>query len=146
MASLPPCSLCKAPKKVNEFMQDKKKPILVYSIFFVLLIEFATTIFNWFYVPTITQYDVYCMFYYPLFTQLCFFVIFFSIFLWKERLHFCYRKNAAVFYLSLYYLFGTLAVIFCFSSDFYYKCVNTGMIFISLLIFVQSFYAKNYGD
>lgn len=146
MASVPICSLCKAPKIVNEYLQERKKPFLVYSIFAVLLIEFFTTIFNWFYESTITQYDKYLMFYYPLLTQLSLFIIFFSIFLWKDRLHFCDRKNGAIFYLSLYYLFGVISILFCFSSDFYYKCISFGMIFISLLIFVQSFYAKNYGD
>lgn len=146
MASVPTCSLCRAPKKVNEYFKDKKKPILVYSVFLILLVEFSSTIFNFFYKSTITQYDVYCMYYYPLLTQLSMFIIFFSLFLWKERLYFCDRKNAATFYLSLYYLFGFISILFCFSSDFYYKIINFGMISISLLIFIQSYYAKNYGN
>ena len=139
MATLPICSLCKIPEKIRVSLEKEKKIFLVFSIFIVLIFEW----FSIYYVSTHDQskqiiYDVYLMFWYPLLTQLSMFIIFFSLFLWKERLHFCFRKSATTFYMSLYYLFGVFSVLFCVSSSFYYETVTTGSLSIARFLFLVS--------
>ena len=143
MAVVPPCSLCKATKFLENKIAGSKKSFLVYSVFIVLLTELFSNIYvNFFYTPINRVYDCYTDFYYPLLTQLVLFLIFASLFLWRERLHFCLRKASATMYLSIYYLFGFLAVLFCFSANFYFQVVNFSIISLSMLLFVQSIYSK----
>ena len=80
----------------------------------------------------------YLFFWYPLLTQLALFVVFFSLFLWKERLHFCARKSAATFYLSLYYALGVFAVIFCMRESLYYQIVSISSLILASLVFLAS--------
>ena len=142
MASVPTCSLCKVTQLVESKFNNNKQPFLVYSVFIVLAIELITTVINLNYVSPARAYNFYADFCYPLFTQLGFFLVFSSLFLWRERLHFCLRKASATMYLSAYYLFGFLAVLFCFSANFYFQVVNTTLISLSMLLFIQSLYAK----
>jgi len=142
MAAVPRCSLCKVTQLVESKFKNNKQPFLVYSVFMVLSIEIITNIINYFYIPAQREYDFYADFCYPLFTQLGFFLVFASLFLWRERLHFCLRKASATMYLSAYYLFGFLAVLFCFSANLYFQVINTTLICLSMLLFLQSLYAK----
>jgi len=142
MAAVPRCSLCKVTQLVESKFKNNKQPFLVYSVFMVLSIEIITNIINYFYIPAQREYDFYTDFCYPLFTQLGFFLVFASLFLWRERLHFCLRKASATMYLSAYYLFGFLAVLFCFSANLYFQVINTTLICLSMLLFLQSLYAK----
>jgi hypothetical protein len=142
MASVPVCSLCKGTELVENYFSNKKKNYLTYSMFFILLIEAFSFIVNLFHVPNKKGYDFYSDFVYVLLTQLVLFFIISSIFLWRERLHFCLRKATATMFLSIYYLFGVLSVLFCFSATFYYTVVSGGLLFFAILLFVQSLYAK----
>lgn len=142
MASVPRCSLCRFTQVLEEKVKDYKKTFLVYSVFFVLLVELFSNIVNYIYIPTAKGYDFYSDFIYILLTQLCLLLFSTSLFLWRERLHFCLRKATATLFLSLYYLFGFLAVLFCFSANVYFQFVNTSLIVLALMLFVQSLYAK----
>lgn len=142
MASVPRCSLCRFTQIVEEKVKDYKKNFLVYSVFFVLLVELFSNIVNYIYIPTSKGYDFYSDFIYVLLTQLCLLLFSTSLFLWRERLHFCLRKATATLFLSLYYSFGFLAVLFCFSANMYFQFVNTSLIVLALMLFVQSLYAK----
>lgn len=143
MPRVPICSLCKAPEKVRVYLESNKKIVCVYSIFLVLLIEW----FSYFYVkfskvtPNPNNYfDYYSMKLYPMLTQLAMFLLFFSLFLWKDRLHFCFRKSATTFYLAVYYLIGFISVLFCLSNSIYTEIVSVGTIAISSLLFIVSFF------
>lgn len=146
MASVPRCGLCRVTQILEEKTKNYKKTFLIYSVFFVLLFELFSTIINYIYIPNKTGYDFYSDFVYILLTQLCLFLFSTSLFLWRERLHFCLRKATATLFLSLYYLFGFLAVLFCFSANLYFQFVNTTLIILSVILFVQSLYVKNYVD
>lgn len=139
MATLPPCSLCRVSEIVQKKLETNKRPILVYSIFFVLLIEW----FSLFYIKNIhvttdNCTDFYTTKMYPFLSQLCLFVMFFSIFLWRERLRFCFRKTAATFYLSCYYLLNLFAVLFCLDASVYYQLLVYGVLGIASLLFIVS--------
>lgn len=143
MASLPPCSLCRLSEGIRPYFENNKKLILVYSIFAILIIEW----FSLFYQKIVPQtpnlvYDRYLFFWYPLLTQLALFVLFFSLYLWKERLHFCFRKSATTFYLSLYYLLGVFGVLFCIQANLYYTIISITSIGIATLIFIVSFFKE----
>jgi len=140
MASVPICGLCKGTIKVEKYFEDKKKNFLVYSVFVVLLIEMFSNVVNWFYVPK--TFDFYASYLYPLLTQLVLFLVFSSLFLWRERMRFCLRKATAVMYLSAYYLFGFVSLLFCFTATFYINVVSFTLLVLALLLFVQSIYAK----
>lgn len=141
MAAVGLCSLCRVPEKIRVYLESNKKPFLVFSIFMVLLIEWFSIGYLKF-VPQVKPavYEPYTMFWYPMLTQLALFIVFFSLFLWKDRLHFCGRKSAATFYLSLYYLFGVLAVLFCFSANFYYTVISYTSIALASLLFIVSLF------
>lgn len=140
MATLPPCSLCRVPEKVLQNLVKNKKMFLVYSIFIILLIEWLSFIYlKWFHVTTERITDFYVVKMYPFLTQLALFVMFFSVFLWRDRLHFCFRKTATTFYLSCYYLFNALSVLFCLNASIYYEFVAYGILGIASLLFFVSF-------
>jgi hypothetical protein len=144
MPALPPCSLCRGPEKIRTYLDSNKKPVLVYSVFIVLLIEWFSNIYQKF-VPQTPNlvYDRYLMFWYPMLSQLALFVLFFSLYLWKDRLHFCFRKSAATFYLSCYYLLGFFSVLFCFSASFYYCVISYTSLALATLIFIASIFNKD---
>jgi len=142
MASVPKCSLCRVTEKVEKVFENKKYNFLVYSVFFVLVLELFSFIVNLFHVPNKQGYDFYSDFVYILLTQMICLLFASSLFLWRERLRFCLRKATAVMFLSAYYLFNMLAVIFCFSASFYFQWISGGLISLALLLFIQSIYAK----
>lgn len=142
MASVPKCSLCKGTQIVETFLSDKKKNFLTYSVFFVLLIEAFSFVFNLFYTPIERPRDFYSDYVYVFLTQVVLFLYSVSLFLWRERLHFCLRKATATMYLSVYYLFGSVSVLFCLTSESYYNWVSGGLLALVILLFVQSLYAK----
>lgn len=143
MASLPPCSLCRLSEGIRPYFENNKKTILVYSVFAVILIEWFSMIYQYI-VPQTPNlvYDRYLFFWYPLLTQLALFVLFFSLYLWKERLHFCFRKSAATFYLALYYLLGVIGVLFCIQANLYYMIISVASIGLATLIFIVSFFKQ----
>lgn len=140
MASVPKCGLCRLTLPIEKALENKKKNFLVYSVFIVLLIELFSNVINWFYVPT--TFDLYASKIYPMLTQFSLFLVFASLFLWRERLHFCLRKATATMYLAIYYLFGFISLLFCFTATFYINVVNFTLLSLALLLFVQSLYAK----
>lgn len=140
MASVPKCGLCRFTQPIEKALESNKKNYLIYSIFIVLLIEILSNVINWFYVPT--TYDLYASKIYPLLTQLSLFLVFSSLFLWRGKLRFCLRKATALMYLSTYYLFGFISLLFCFTAQFYINVVSMTLLLLSLLLFVQSIYAK----
>jgi hypothetical protein len=144
MASLPPCSLCRLSEGIRPYFENNKKTILVYSVFAVILIEWFSMIYQYI-VPQTPNlvYDRYLFFWYPLLSQLALFVLFFSLYLWKERLHFCFRKSAATFYLALYYLLGVFGVLFCIQANLYYTIISVASIGLATLIFIVSFLKQN---
>ncbi len=144
MAALSPCSLCRVSEVVQKKFENNKKPILIYSIFAVLLIEWFSFFYvKYFHVVTEKCNDFYLVKVYPFLSQLCLFILFFSIFLWRDRLHFCFRKTAATFYLSVYYIFNCLAVVFCFNINFYYEILTYSILGIASLLFLVSFLKTN---
>lgn len=129
MPKIPPCALC---KKVKEVLIENKKPFLVYSIFYLLIIEVVS-----YYLADRKNYACY---WYPLLTNTGFFLIVFSIFLWNDRLRFCLRKNLAVLFLSIYYLFGSVAIICNVSNTTYTFWVSVGLLAISVITFILSIF------
>jgi hypothetical protein len=144
MPAVPPCALCKTPEKIRIYLESNKKPVLVFSVFVVLLIEWFSIAYQKF-VPQTPNlvYDRYLFFWYPMLTQLALFILFFSLYLWKDRLHFCFRKSATTFYLSCYYLLGFLGVLFCFSASIYYTIISFTSLVLGTLIFIVSLFNKS---
>ena len=140
MASVPKCGLCRFTEPIEKALENKKQNFLIYSVLIVLLIELFSNVYNWFYIPT--TYDFYASKLYPLLTQFSLFLVFSSLFLWRERLRFCLRKATATMFLSAYYLFGFISLLFCFTAVFYIQVVNVTLLLLALLLFVQSIYAK----
>lgn len=140
MATLPTCALCKIPERVLQSVIKNKKQFLIYSIFIILLIEWFSLIYlKGFHKTTQIVTDYYVAKMYPFLSQLALFVMFFSIFLWRDRLHFCFRKTATTFYLSCYYLFNSISVLLCLNASIYYELVSYGFLAIASLVFFVSF-------
>lgn len=134
MASVPPTSLGGG-GRIGQFLQANKKSFLIYSLFCLLLIE-VVSIF-------IRYNENYVQYWYPLLTQIGFFLLVFSLFLWRERLHFCYRKNVAVFVLALYYLFGAFSIVAQVSDKAYTSIISYSLLGLCGLIFILSFIKSN---
>jgi hypothetical protein len=138
MAALGNCSLCRLPNYIQKKLENNKRPFLVYSIFLVLIIEWFSIIYLNFHKTTEKITDFYVVKLYPFLTQFVLFIIFLSLFLWKEKLRFCSRKSASTFYLSMYYLFGCFAIIFCMQASLYYLVLSfSSLALASLLLFVS---------
>lgn len=130
MASIPPCGFNCRMQQLHSYLKDNKKSFLIYSLFYLLLIEVAS-----YFIRDVKNYACY---WYPLLTQIGYFLVVFSIFLWNERLHFCFRKNIAVLFLSLYYFFGSVSLIFDFSNSTYAFYTGCGLLGISVITFILS--------
>lgn len=139
MASVALCTLCRVPEKIRMYLDSNKKTFIIISIFIVLVTEWFSIIYQKIVPQTPNMvYDRYLFFWYPLLTQFVLFIILFSLFLWKERLHFCGRKSATTFYLALYYFFGFTAVLFCFSASIYYTIISYTSIALATIVFLAS--------
>lgn len=139
MAVLHQCSLCRPAQYIKQKLENNKIGFLTYSIFLILLIEWISFIYlNFFHEITEIITDIYVVKVYPLLSNLSLFIILFSIFLWNDRLRFCFRKSATTFYLSFYYLFNCLAVLTCFNTNYYYQIVSLGLLVISTFLFIAS--------
>ena len=134
MSAIPPCGLACRISRADTFLKNNKKNFLIYSIFYVLIIEA---------ISLLIRYEKnYACFWYPLFTQIGFFLFSFTFYLWNEKLRFCILKNASLLLLSWYYLFGTIALIFNFSDSFYYSVTSNTFLAFSSLLLIYSFYNK----
>lgn len=131
MATVPPCGFKCLGRKAFDYATEKKKPFLRLSIFYVLFVEI---------VSYFIRYEKnYACFWYPLLTQSVLFLLSFSLLLWRERLRFCLRKSLATAFLSGYYLFGMLALIFNCSDSVYASVVSIGFLAITLLLVLWSY-------
>jgi len=130
MAVRPPCGFNCRVNNIYQAIKTQKKPFLKYSIFYLLLVEIAS-----FFIKDLSNYSCY---WYPLLTSIALFLVSFSFLLWSERLHFCYRKNIAVFFLSMYYLFQVVSFVIPIQPMLFYDVVSFGFIGISLITFFTS--------
>lgn len=139
MSVLNGCSLCRPAEYIKSKLEENKKEFLTYSIFLILLIEWASFVYlKWFHGITKVTTDFYDAKVAPFTTNLALFIILFSIFLWQDRLRFCFRKSATTFYLSVYYFFNAFAVLTCLNAYVYYFYVSIGLLSISTLLFIAS--------
>lgn len=131
MPRIPPCALC---RRITEVVNDNKKPFLIYSIFYLLIIEIVSLF--------LANNENYACYWFPLLTNTGFFLLTFSICLWNEKLHFCQRKKQATKFLASYYLFGTVAILLNISDSNYTFWISIGLLSISGLIFILSIFRK----
>lgn len=136
MAVLHGCSLCRPAEYIKNKLESNKKNFLVYSIFGILLIEWLSFIYLKLNPIKEVITDSYMTKVNPFFTNLALFIIIFSIFLWKDRLHFCFRKSATTFYLSVYYLFNAIAVLTCLNASKYYLYVSISFLSVASFLFI----------
>lgn len=138
MAVLGNCSLCRPAEYIKNKLENNKKEFLTYSFFMVLLIEWISFIYlilN----PIKEQItDSYMTKVNPFLTNSALFIIVFSVFLWQDRLRFCFRKSATTFYLAVYYFFNAIAVLTCLNAYSYYLWVSIGLLSISTFLFIVS--------
>jgi len=124
------CGLCRIVKStIQKTNNNIRKHILIYSFFYLLLAEVATI-----FMRNLPSYD---LFWFPLFVQSGYALIFYSLFLYRERLKFCFLKNIAVFSLFLYYSFNAIVVAFKICESIYTNVITYGLlsvVIISLLI------------
>lgn len=130
MAAVPPCGLGCRIKKGYKWLESNKKPFLIISIFILLAIEIGSKFLRY--------EQNYACYIYPLLTQIQLFVIVFSIYLWNERLRFCLMKIISTLFLSMYYLFGIISIVFQFTDSFYESTISNGLLIISCLCFSLS--------
>lgn len=137
MPSLPKgsCGLCRVAKEVIEKINNNmRKHILVYSIFYLLLFEISSL-----YLRNLNNY---ALFWYPLLTNIALATIFYNLWLFRERLKFCLRKNLAVFSLFLYYSFAVFTMIFQICNSTYIDLISYGLLGVVLSTLVLTLYAK----
>lgn len=137
MAVLGGCSLCRPAEYIKSKFKNSKG-VLTYSIFFILLIEWVSFIYLKLNPIKEVITDSYMTKVNPFLTNSALFIIMFSVFLWQDRLHFCFRKSATTFYLSVYYLFNAIAVLTCLNAVYYYLWVSIGLLVISTFLFIVS--------
>lgn len=139
MPGVPPCGLkCRTTKAitfVKENLKESKKAILVYSIFLILLGEIISYFFRY-------EKNYACKIY-PMISQLEMFLLIFSLYLWNERLRFCYRKIVATLFLAFYFLFGFLSLVFNLTDSSYTTIISCGLLIISTIIFIASLFNKS---
>jgi len=134
MPGVPPCGLKCRINQAATFVKESKKAILIYSIFLIFIGEIISYFLRY-------EKNYACKIY-PMISQLEMFLILFSLYLWNEKLRFCFRKILATLFLSFYFLFGFLAIVFNFTDSEYTTIISCGLLGISALIFVMSLFNK----
>ena len=132
MASVPPCGLKCLGKKAVDYLTEQKANCKRLSLFYLLAIEVISL-----FIRNVKNYACY---WYPLMTQIGFFLVVFTFLMYRERLRFCLRKKLAVAFLSLYYLFGVIALVFQFTDKVYFEWTSIGVLVLSVLLFGLSFF------
>jgi len=131
MPRIPSCAFC---RKMTETLKENKKTFLIYSIFYLFIIELISYPLN--------SLKNYACYWYPLLSNTGLFLLLFSIYLWNDKLRFCFRKNLAILFLSMYYLFGSLSILFKVSDNFYTNFTLSILLLISVLTFILSIFKK----
>jgi len=119
MAAIPPgsCGLCRGVKNTIKFInKNMYKHVMIYAFFYLLLFE-GLSLF-------LVKEENYAVYWYPLLTQLALSVIFYNLYLFRNRLRFCLRKEIAVLSLTIYYGLGATAIAFQFCYSWYLELVN----------------------
>ena len=135
MASVPPCGFKCLGRKAIDFATEQRKNFLRLGIFFVLIVEIASIF--------IRDLPNYACFWYPLLTHTVLLIMVFSVFLWRERLRFCFRKKFASVFLCLYYALGVLALVANFSTQLSVDVVSFFLLGLAVIFFLLSFFQTN---
>jgi len=137
--SLGNCTTCRMiASAVKKTANNLRKNFLVYSIFYVLLLEIASI----FIVQSVSE-ERYNNFYYPLINNIDFAVLFFNLFFYRNHLKFCLRKNIAVFSMAIYFVFNAYAVFFKLQQIFYYSAITYFLLGIVAVTLVLSLIKKS---
>lgn len=124
------CGACRLVRQIVERTNNNiRKHIMIYSFFYLLLAEVASL-----YLRNLPNYT---LFWFPLLVQFGFASLLYVLFLYRERLKFCFRKNIVVFSLFLYYAFNGIVVLFSICNSIYTDIITNGLLataIITLLI------------
>jgi len=111
-----------------------KKHFTIYALFYILAMEIASTF--------LAENPNYLTYWFPLLTTIGFSAIFLNLFWLKDKLNFCVRKTICVGFLSFYYLFSSICIIFEVNDSFYTNKINVGFIVVFLITIGLSFKRK----
>lgn len=132
MPGVPPCGLKCRIAQATTFVKESKKTILIYSIFLIFIGEVVSYFLRY-------EKNYACKIY-PMISQLEMFLLLFSLYLWNEKLRFCFRKILATLFLSFYFLFGFLAIVFNLTDNSYTTLISCGLLGVSIFIFIASLF------
>lgn len=129
----------------NVFNPSKKTRdnIYTYFIFVIIAIEFLSMFLKDFVFISPYKQDKYLVIYYPLLTQIEFFLLTIPFLLNAKSFLFCKRKKLAYLFLTLYFLFQILVIVF----QINYKILNNvaayGFITVIAVTGIMSINKKN---
>lgn len=130
------CGLCRIVKSTIEKTNNNiRKHILIYSFFYLLVAEVATVFMR--------NLNNYADFWFPLFVQTGYAVVFYSLFLYRERLKFCFRKNIVVFSLFLYYAFNAIVVLFSICDSIYTDIITYGLLTVIIVTLLVTIFKES---
>lgn len=109
-----------------------RKHIVIYSFFYILGMEILSIF--------LSNAKNYLTYWYPLLSTSGYFVLFFNLFLLRDRLKFCLRKTICVLALTFYYLFAIICLVFQFSDELYTSIINYGLLGVALSTLVLTLY------
>ena len=137
MAAIPPgsCGLCRTVKngfkKINYSM---RKHVMIYAFFYLLIFEGLSLL--------LVNKENYATYWYPLLTQIGYFVIFYNLYLFRYRLKFCLRKKIAVASLTIYYALGSTAILFQFCYSSYIALINHLLLLVAFATILLTIYRR----
>ena len=130
----PSCGACRFVKeKVEKLNNNTRKHILIYAFFYILAMEVGSLFLQ--------NKPNYLTYWFPLLCQFGFAVVFYALWLYRKNLKFCLRKDIAVFFLFLYYLFNGIVILFQICNSIYTNILSFGFLGISLLLLLTTILA-----
>lgn len=118
--------------KLQQIKKNIESNLYKYAIFVVLFIELLT-----YFLADSKQYLVY---YYPMLSSLCLGLLVYGFALKGKILKFCTRKIWAFKFLTYYYFFGFLSVLFQLSDKVYTEYISYGLLIIAIFIAASTLY------
>ena len=137
MAVLPPgsCGLCRTVKNTVKFInKNMYKHVMIYAFFYLLLFEGLSLLLR--------DREDYSLYWYPLLTQFALTVIFYNLYLFRNRLRFCLRKKIAVASLTAYYGLGVLTMIFQICNTVYLQFINHLLLLVTMFTLLLTIVQK----
>lgn len=128
------CLICRKAKEATaKVIKNVQANTIVYAFFVIILIEFLSLRMQ-----NIVSLELYSNVIYPLFSNIEMLIIFLYLYNNSQRLRFCKRQKRIIIFLSLYFLFNIVTLIFPICWGIYDNLINYAFLCLILITIIAT--------